>query len=142
MASTLPLFGFVNCLSTVSAVHLFNKFSELKKRKFWGSGLWSKGTYYASVGHISEDAVRKYIETQKRTVQMDGASRKETKWYRYRDVCCWFGFHPKAQGAWVFSQTSNYKSRMFAICHLLSQFLFLSSYSFLQCMFIDSSLCF
>ena len=53
-------------LKSISAVHLFNKFSKLKQRKFWGSGLWSKGTYYASVGHISEDAVKKYIETQKK----------------------------------------------------------------------------
>ena len=53
-------------LKSISAVHLFNKFPNFKQRKFWGSGLWSKGTYYASVGHISEDAVKKYIETQKK----------------------------------------------------------------------------
>ena len=52
-------------LKSISAVHIFNKFPKLKGRKFWGSGLWSRGTYYASVGHISEDAVRKYIQTQK-----------------------------------------------------------------------------
>jgi len=46
-------------------VHIFNKFPKLKGRKFWGSGLWSRGTYYASVGHISEESVRKYIESQK-----------------------------------------------------------------------------
>jgi hypothetical protein len=44
---------------------LFNLFPTLKSRKFWGSGLWSRGTYYATVGHITEDSVRKYIETQK-----------------------------------------------------------------------------
>lgn len=52
-------------LKSISAVHIFNKFPKLKGRKFWGSGLWSRGTYYASVGHISEDAVKKYIQTQK-----------------------------------------------------------------------------
>jgi putative transposase len=52
-------------LRSISAVHIFNKFPTLKGRKFWGSGLWSRGTYYASVGHISEDALRKYIQTQK-----------------------------------------------------------------------------
>ena len=58
-------FEIAKTLKSISAVHLFNKFSKLKQRKFWGSGLWSTGTYYASVGHISEDAVKKYIETQK-----------------------------------------------------------------------------
>ena len=52
-------------LKSISAVDIFNKFPTLKQRKFWGSGLWSRGTYYASEGHISEDAVKKYIETQK-----------------------------------------------------------------------------
>lgn len=52
-------------LKSISAVHLFNRFPMLKSRKFWGSGLWSRGTYYATVGHITEDLVRKYIETQK-----------------------------------------------------------------------------
>lgn len=52
-------------LKSISAVHIFNAFPKLKGRKFWGSGLWSRGTYYASVGHISEDAVRRYIESQK-----------------------------------------------------------------------------
>jgi putative transposase len=52
-------------LKSISAVHLFHKFPKLKSRKFWGSGLWSRGTYYTTVGHITEDAVRKYIETQK-----------------------------------------------------------------------------
>lgn len=41
------------------------KFPDLKRRKFWGSGLWSKGTFYSSVGGVSEEAVKRYIETQK-----------------------------------------------------------------------------
>ena len=52
-------------LKSISAVHLFNKFPKLKGQKFWGTGLWSPSTYYGSVGHISEDVVRKYIQEQK-----------------------------------------------------------------------------
>jgi len=33
-------------LKSISAVHLFTLFPDLKRRKFWGSGLWSRGTYY------------------------------------------------------------------------------------------------
>jgi putative transposase len=50
----------------ISAVYLFTKFSSLKKQKFWGSGLWSPGTYYGTVGSISEETVRKYIDEQKK----------------------------------------------------------------------------
>ncbi|HEY9905508.1 MAG TPA: transposase [Candidatus Sericytochromatia bacterium] len=38
---------------------------DFKKRKFWGSGLWSPSKALFSVGHISEEAVKRYIETQK-----------------------------------------------------------------------------
>jgi putative transposase len=62
---TVAAVEIAKTLKSISAVHIFNKFPKLKGRKFWGSGLWSRGTYYASVGHISEDAVRKYIQTQK-----------------------------------------------------------------------------
>ena len=49
----------------ISAVYLFSIFPKLKGRKFWGSGLWSTGTYYGSVGSVNEETIRKYIENQK-----------------------------------------------------------------------------
>ena len=52
-------------LKSISAVHLFNLFPALKSRKFWGSGFWSRSTYYPTVGHIAEETVRTYIEMQK-----------------------------------------------------------------------------
>lgn len=51
-------------LKSISAVYIFAKFPKLKGRKFWGSGLWSRGTYYGSVGETNEETVKKYIETQ------------------------------------------------------------------------------
>jgi len=52
-------------LKTMSAVHIFSTFPKIKGKKFWGSGLWSKSTYYGAVGHVSEEAIKKYIEDQK-----------------------------------------------------------------------------
>ena len=62
--TTAPL-QIAQTLKSISAVHLFHAFPKLKGRKFWGSGLWSRGTYYATVGHIAEEVIRKYIESQK-----------------------------------------------------------------------------
>lgn len=53
-------------VKSISAVHLFYRFPDLKRQKFWGSGLWSPSTYFGSVGHISEDMVRRYIQNQKK----------------------------------------------------------------------------
>ena len=52
-------------LKSISAVYIFTAFPNLKGKKFWGSGLWSRSTYYGAVGHVSEDTVRKYIDDQK-----------------------------------------------------------------------------
>lgn len=51
-------------LKSISAVYLFTTFPKLKAKKFWGSGLWSRSTYYGTVGHVSEETVKKYIEDQ------------------------------------------------------------------------------
>ncbi len=52
-------------LKSISAIYLFTKFPDLKGRKFWGSGLWSPGTFYGSVGSVSQEVIKKYIENQK-----------------------------------------------------------------------------
>lgn len=52
-------------VKSISAVKIFTAHPKLKGRKFWGSGLWSPSTYFGTVGHISEDTVRRYIQTQK-----------------------------------------------------------------------------
>jgi hypothetical protein len=61
---TIPV-EIAKAMKSISAVYIFTKFPDLKKRKFWGSGLWSKGTFYSSVGGVSEEAVKRYIETHK-----------------------------------------------------------------------------
>ena len=52
-------------LKSCSAIYMFAKFPDLKRRRFWGKAMWSRGTYYASVGHISDETVKRYIEMQK-----------------------------------------------------------------------------
>ena len=53
-------------IKSISAVYLFTKFPQLKTRKFWGSGLWSKSTYYSTVGKINEKTILQYINNQKK----------------------------------------------------------------------------
>lgn len=61
---TAPVYA-VKMLKACSAIHLFNKFPTLKARRFWGSGLWSGGTFYSTVGAITEETVTRYINMQK-----------------------------------------------------------------------------
>lgn len=55
----------VRLFKGISAVHLFKAFPKLKERKFWGSGMWSRGAYYTTVGSISQDSIKRYIKMQK-----------------------------------------------------------------------------
>jgi len=54
----------VKTLKSISAVYIFTRFPKLKGTKFWGSGLWSRGTYYSSVGSVSEEAIKQYVKSQ------------------------------------------------------------------------------
>ena len=38
-------------------VYIFTAFPKLKERKFWGSGLWSRGCCYGSVGAVTDETV-------------------------------------------------------------------------------------
>ena len=62
--TTTPV-DMVRTLKSISAVYLFTKWAHLKKSSFWGTGLWSRGAYYATVGSMTEGAVKKYIESQR-----------------------------------------------------------------------------
>lgn len=55
----------VHTLKSTSAIAVFYAHPKLKGQKFWGTGLWSRGTYYGSVGCISQESIIKYIQNQK-----------------------------------------------------------------------------
>ena len=55
----------VKMIKGISARKLFLKFPELKE-KLWKGHLWNPSYYIETIGSISEDVIRKYIEAQRR----------------------------------------------------------------------------
>ena len=55
----------VKILKSVSSNEMFKAFPSLKKNKFLGSGLWSKGYYIGTAGAVSSEITKKYIQDQK-----------------------------------------------------------------------------
>jgi putative transposase len=49
---------------------LQEEFPELKKR-YWGQHLWSRGYFCATVGSVTEETIRHYIENQEVTGEDD-----------------------------------------------------------------------
>lgn len=55
----------IRTIKSVSAVELFKRYPKLKR--FYGrcGSLWSKGYFVSTVGKVSADTIKKYIEEQK-----------------------------------------------------------------------------
>jgi putative transposase len=49
---------------------LQEEFPELKKR-YWGQHLWARGYFCATVGSVTEETIKKYIENQEDTGSND-----------------------------------------------------------------------
>lgn len=55
----------IRTLKSISAIKLFEKYPLLKQFYAKCGTLWSRGYFISTVGHVSEDTVKKYIEEQK-----------------------------------------------------------------------------
>ena len=63
----------VKMLKEITGRKLFIEFPEIKE-KLWKGILWNPSYYLETVGSISEDAVKKYIDKQKKGDQRDADS--------------------------------------------------------------------
>lgn len=52
----------VKVLKGVTAKRIFEKFPNLKKQEFWGSGLWSPSYYVGTAGYVTAEIIKKYID--------------------------------------------------------------------------------
>ena len=62
-----PRFGIMKCISLIkssSARILFKEFPFIKQRYLWGCKFWSRSTFVESVGSVSLEVVKQYIENQ------------------------------------------------------------------------------
>jgi putative transposase len=55
---------------------LQEEFSELKKR-YWGQHLWGRGYFCATVGSVTEETIKNYIEKQEATGKYDAFKIEE-----------------------------------------------------------------
>jgi REP element-mobilizing transposase RayT len=51
----------VRKLKSITANRIFAAIDWLKKKYFWGSGLWSRGYYIGTAGNVSAETIRKNI---------------------------------------------------------------------------------
>ena len=78
-------------------------FPDLKRRRFWGAGLWSKGYYAGTTGAVSAKTIQKYIENQKLVLSICE---------RYRTPHIYRAYIPGLKDAWFYAQ--RYKNRHYS----------------------------
>ena len=62
---TVAPVDIVRKLKSISTNEIFKGFPRLKKSKFWGTGLWSRGYYVGTAGTVSSETIQRYIQNQK-----------------------------------------------------------------------------
>jgi len=62
-----PRYGIMKCVQLIkytTAIRLFDEFPYIKKRYLWGGKFWSRSSFIATVGSVSLERVKQYIENQ------------------------------------------------------------------------------
>lgn len=55
----------VKIIKSITANRVFKQFPKLESKRFWGSGLWSKGYFVGTAGTVTSETIRRYIDEQK-----------------------------------------------------------------------------
>jgi putative transposase len=62
-----PRYSVMKCIyliKSISAYKLYKEFPFIRKRYLWGGQFWSRSTFVSTVGSVSLEVVKQYIENQ------------------------------------------------------------------------------
>jgi putative transposase len=59
----LSISDYVGIVKGRTAIRVFNKFRDLKRKPYWGNHFWAKGYCVDTVG-LDEEKIRKYAKYQ------------------------------------------------------------------------------
>ena len=51
-------------VKSISAREFFKLFPDIKRRYFWGGKLWTQNYYVETIGNMTEETIRKYVQNQ------------------------------------------------------------------------------
>ena len=62
---TMSISKIVNLMKSYTTYHIWKKYPEYLRKHFWKEHtFWTDGYFVCSVGNVSEEMLRKYIENQ------------------------------------------------------------------------------
>ena len=51
-------------VKSISAREFFKMFPDMKRRYFWGGKLWTQSYFVETIGNVTEDIIRNYVQNQ------------------------------------------------------------------------------
>ena len=69
----LSVSEFVGYLKGKSALMIFDKHPEIGSK--WDRSFWARGYYVSTIGNITEDAIKRYIQEQQEESQQEEKSK-------------------------------------------------------------------
>ena len=62
---TMPISKIVNLMKSYTTYHIWERYPNYLRKHFWKEHtFWTDGYFACSVGNVSEEMLRKYIENQ------------------------------------------------------------------------------
>ncbi len=62
---TMPISKIVNLMKSYTTYHIWERYPNYLIKQFWKERtFWTEGYFVCSVGNVSEEMLRKYIENQ------------------------------------------------------------------------------
>ena len=53
-------------IKSLSSRMFFQRYPKIKEKYFWGGKLWTQSFFVETVGNVSEEVIRKYVQSQLR----------------------------------------------------------------------------
>ena len=66
-------------IKSIAARNFFKLYPEIKKKYFWGGKLWTQSFFVETVGNVNEEAIRKYVRSQLREMDVQEARATQLK---------------------------------------------------------------
>jgi len=63
---TLDMTKYMNIVKGHSSRYIRDKYSDFLRDKLWGNHFWSRSYFIATTGNVSIDALKQYVENQRR----------------------------------------------------------------------------
>ena len=66
----------VGIIKGKSAIRMFQRFKEMRKKRYWGNHFWSRGYCVSTVG-LDEKRIRRYVKYQEEQERQEEAQQQE-----------------------------------------------------------------